>query len=340
MRFLPALLVTFLIATPLLAQDPDAERQAEEKRVQEEARAYDERRTEIERVQEMRANLVRLSEELRSKTDATREEAMEAIKRAKATIDDLVPLLEEALRTAERARGAFEIQVAGPTPRTIDLGALGSEVISGSADGTDYTLKSLGDGEYELTATKRDDDGKVMEETKDKGTLKELQVKYSFLQSGLAIQVPAAAAQLRCRVVDRTGRAIAWATQTPLGAASTAWGGGGRVGVNVTEPSEDLRFHLQLPEGAGFIVQQVMPGSRAEEIGIRRMDILLKLDGELIDSPIQLKKLHDNKGVLEIIRRSETRRIDLSTVPEEKAAPAEAPEKDGEATRRSPAGAR
>jgi hypothetical protein len=44
------------------------------------------------------------------------------------------------------------------------------------------------------------------------------------------------------------------------------------------------------------------------------MDLLLRLDGELIDSPIQLKKLHEKTGVLELIRRSETRKIDLATV--------------------------
>ena len=50
------------------------------------------------------------------------------------------------------------------------------------------------------------------------------------------------------------------------------------------------------------------------------MDILLRIDGELIDSPLQLKKLHEKKGVFEIIRRAETKRIDLSTLPERKPA--------------------
>lgn len=61
------------------------------------------------------------------------------------------------------------------------------------------------------------------------------------------------------------------------------------------------------------------------------MDILLRLDGELIDSPIQLKKLHEKTGVLEIIRRSETKKIDLATVPEETPAetPKEAPADEG-----------
>jgi hypothetical protein len=74
------------------------------------------------------------------------------------------------------------------------------------------------------------------------------------------------------------------------------------------------------------------------------MDILLKLDGELIDSPIQLKKLHEKKGVLEIIRRAETKRIDLATIAEEKPAadgPAGTPaEKVVEEPAAAPSGAR
>jgi len=53
------------------------------------------------------------------------------------------------------------------------------------------------------------------------------------------------------------------------------------------------------------------------------MDVLFRLDGELIDSPLQLRKLHENKGVLEIIRRAEPKTIDLSTMPEEKPAAAQ-----------------
>lgn len=335
MRFLPALL---LFVAPLLAQESDTDRaRAEAERAAKaaegaakeaerlaEAKQYAERAEELRRLAEQRSKwgvteqeLRRFIDELRSKSGEKREEAMAAIKRANASIDDLLPLIAEALETAERARGAlggFELK---PAARTV-LFALGggSEVISGSADGTDYTLKSLGEGKYELSATKRNGDGRVMEETKDTGTLKELQEKYAFLKAGLAIQVPAVPQPLNVRV-----RAAQLLFAGPTAVAPevhfVTWDGGGRVGVAVLSPSEDLRFHLQLPEGAGFIVQQVVEGSRAEQIGIRRMDILLRLDGELIDSPVQLKKLHEKAGVLEIIRRSETKKIDLATIVEE-----------------------
>ncbi|HEX5138839.1 MAG TPA: PDZ domain-containing protein [Planctomycetota bacterium] len=336
---LPGLLL--LICAPLLAQEPsEADRRAEEERKAAEAKADDKRREEIERIARQRAEsekIARMLDELRSKSEATREQAMEAIKQANLSLDQLLPLITEALERAESARNAMGfLRLAAPT-RTL---VVGTEAISGSADGTDYTLKSLGEGKYELNATKKDGEGRVMEQTADKGTMKELQEKYAFLRSALAIQVPAPAPRATVwgfdtatgswagRVVDQNGNAVQAAT----------WNGGGRVGVNVTPPPEELCFHLQLPEGAGFIVQQVVPGSRAEQIGIRRMDVLLRLDGELIDSPLQLRKLHENKGVLEIIRRAESRKIDLKTLPEEK--PAEAPQEEAAEPAATPEGAR
>jgi hypothetical protein len=208
-------------------------------------------------------------------------------------------------------------------PRTIYLaglaGAGGSEAIAGTADGTEYSLKSLGGGKYQLSATKRADDGRVMEQIEDQGTMAELQRKYPFLAAGLAVQWKAPGPWARFVDVQTAAPlGLPARARAPLALGTEGWDGGGRVGVTVCAPSEDLRFHLQLPEGAGFIVQHVVPGSRAEQIGIRRMDVLLKLDGELIDSPIQLKKLHEKAGVLEILRRSEAKRIDLATVAEEK----------------------
>jgi hypothetical protein len=304
MRFLATLL---LIAAPLLAQEPsEEERRAEEARTQEQRADAEEMR------------LSRLLDELRSKSEAERERAMEELKRAEVSLDKLLPLVAEAMEKAERARAELgKFRIAGAS--TLQLG---TEAISGTADGTEYTLKSLGDGKYELNATKRAEDGRVMEKFVDNGTLKELQQEYAFLRGGLTIQVPPAHLPLQTERyrIETFGRAV-----PTIQYYDQTWNGGGRVGVNVTPPPEELRFHLQLPEGAGFIVQQVVPGSRADQIGIRRMDILLKLDGELIDSPIQLKRLHEKTGVLEIIRRAETKRIDLATIAEEKpaAVPAE-----------------
>lgn len=324
MRFLPILL---LLAAPLLAQEPSEEqRRAEEARKAAEEALEAQRRAQVdvelrfEALDERTEQLRRLIHELG--LNAKREQAMEALRKADLTIEELLRLTADALARTQEARSAIG---AWPAARTLYLG---TETISGSADGTEYKLKSLGDGKYELHATKRAEDGRLMEEWTDKGTLKELQEKFAFLRSGLALQVPAApAGQIAGVRWGRVGVPLWTEAQVQYDSAVTTfggatWNGGGRVGVTVHPTPEELRFHLELPEGAGFIVQQVVPGSRAEQIGIRRMDILLRLDGELIDSPLQLKKLHEKKGVLEIIRRAVPRKIDLSTLPEEKPADA------------------
>jgi hypothetical protein len=49
-----------------------------------------------------------------------------------------------------------------------------------------------------------------------------------------------------------------------------------------------LRAQLQLPEGEGLIVEEVVPGSAAEEAGFQRYDILLSVNGEKLASPHDL----------------------------------------------------
>jgi membrane-associated protease RseP (regulator of RpoE activity) len=51
------------------------------------------------------------------------------------------------------------------------------------------------------------------------------------------------------------------------------------LGFQPEELSEDLRTQLDLPAGRGLLVAEVLPGSPAEKAGLRKSDILLKIDG-------------------------------------------------------------
>ncbi|MDH3592101.1 MAG: PDZ domain-containing protein, partial [Planctomycetota bacterium] len=84
-------------------------------------------------------------------------------------------------------------------------------------------------------------------------------------------------------------------------------------GVRVQPPTPELRHHLALPEGAGLVVHEVLPNTRAAKLGIKKHDILLRLDGELIDTRSQVKRLNEKRGVLEIIRRAKPKKIELGT---------------------------
>lgn len=61
----------------------------------------------------------------------------------------------------------------------------------------------------------------------------------------------------------------------PAPAVSRPW-----LGIQVEGLSEELRAQLDLPEGSGLLVGEVVPGSPAENAGLKKNDILLKLDGK------------------------------------------------------------
>jgi hypothetical protein len=174
----------------------------------------------------------------------------------------------------------------------------GQETISGSSDGTSYTMKSLGGGRYKLTAKQEVRDGETKQIT-DEGTLKELSKKYSFLKGIFALRVPYADVTM----MKTDGSAPGFFVREHPKA---------RLGMLVRPPSESLSHHLELPTGAGLVVASVTKGSRAEKLGLKEHDVLLRIDGELIDSPDQLKRLDKNKGVLVYVRRAKPRTLDLS----------------------------
>ncbi len=66
--------------------------------------------------------------------------------------------------------------------------------------------------------------------------------------------------------------------------------------------------------GCKTTMTSVVKGSRAEQLGLKEHDVLLRIDGELVDSPDQLGKLEKNEGVLEYVRRAKIRQLDLSKV--------------------------
>ncbi len=57
-----------------------------------------------------------------------------------------------------------------------------------------------------------------------------------------------------------------------------------------------LREQLALKHGAGLIVEDVAPGSAAEQAGLRQHDVLVALDGQLLVLPEQLTTLLEEWG--------------------------------------------
>ena len=180
-----------------------------------------------------------------------------------------------------------------------------------SGERIDYRLISDGGGVYKLDAGVTGRDGKSRRIT-DSGTLAALQKKHPFLTRfsflGIGRERPA-------RVPDGGKRfegegLIRITGRLPRGRAL------GHFGVRLQRPSRELAYHLELPEGAGYIVTEVLRGSPAARAGLRRYDVIVRLNGETLDDPRALD-LNDErmvrKGVeLEIVRRARPREIDVA----------------------------
>lgn len=63
------------------------------------------------------------------------------------------------------------------------------------------------------------------------------------------------------------------------------------LGLQLTRASAVLRQQLALSRGAGLVVEEIVPGSRAEKAGVRQHDVLVMLDDQLLLLPEQLAAL-------------------------------------------------
>jgi len=83
-----------------------------------------------------------------------------------------------------------------------------------------------------------------------------------------------------------------------------------RLGVETRKLDEDLAAYFEVDAGEGVLVLSVIEDTPAEEVGLRAGDVILRVDGEAIDSPGDLRDaLLANAGdtvELEVRRHAET----------------------------------
>lgn len=89
------------------------------------------------------------------------------------------------------------------------------------------------------------------------------------------------------------------------------------LGVSTFHLSPDLREHLEIPEGFGIQVHEVVPGSPAEKAGLKKNDILLRFRDQVLISPEHLsllvKQEADQSGIdLTVIRKGSEETITVS----------------------------
>jgi serine protease Do len=86
-----------------------------------------------------------------------------------------------------------------------------------------------------------------------------------------------------------------------------------KLGVELIEPTPELREHFGAPSDAGVIVSRVLAGMPAEGAGVRVGDVIVAVDGHAVETAGDLiEQLHDADGEtieLELIRDGRPQRI-------------------------------
>lgn len=73
--------------------------------------------------------------------------------------------------------------------------------------------------------------------------------------------------------------------------------GRGRLGVNATDMTEELRDYFGAPKTAGVLVQRVEPGSPAQKAGLKVGDVITRVGGAAVESPSDVSQaLADKKS--------------------------------------------
>ena len=273
------ILMGLLLCLPVLAQDAEPEE--------------GERILEVEVDTDAKGRVVKLD---------ARGRALEIAKLLAAEADETkrAEMLKELVAALTREGDALVAVDALPL-RLRAVGVNPFEAMNGAWDENgkkgSYTLKSLGEGRYRLDA-RIEKDGAVVETIEKVGTLADLRRAHPFLKSGaLVLQLgPFGSAPENALgpLIDSDPRSAT-----------------GTVGLFAEPVPEPLAHHLLLVAGEGLMVKAVVPGSRAERIGLRRYDVILRIGDERVESPAQLKRLNEEEGTVEIVRRGEKTKIDL-----------------------------
>jgi C-terminal processing protease CtpA/Prc len=94
--------------------------------------------------------------------------------------------------------------------------------------------------------------------------------------------------------------------------APRAW-----LGVQPEDLPDELRAQLDLPEGEGLLVTEVLPGSPAEKAGLKKNDILIKIDGKAVKGEESLAKFMSTakagqEASLTVLRKSKEQTIKVT----------------------------
>ena len=93
-----------------------------------------------------------------------------------------------------------------------------------------------------------------------------------------------------------------------------------KFGVTVRKLTPEMAERVDLPAGKGVVVQDVKPGSFADDVGLGRGDIILEINKQSVNSPDEFERLESNLKsgqdvVFLVLRRGTTRQDGTIFVP-------------------------
>ncbi|WP_372367025.1 hypothetical protein [Candidatus Uabimicrobium sp. HlEnr_7] len=87
-------------------------------------------------------------------------------------------------------------------------------------------------------------------------------------------------------------------------------------GLKLQKIDEAIRTQLQLKKNQGILVKEVSSQGRFSNIGLKKWDLILEVNGEYVTSPLQFKRIvdrleHNQKNIISIIRRGKVTSIEF-----------------------------
>jgi S1-C subfamily serine protease len=109
------------------------------------------------------------------------------------------------------------------------------------------------------------------------------------LTLALALAAPAASAQSKTQPAPKKRAPAAAHSKKGPGTFRFSFASSrGRLGVNATSMTEELRAFFGAPKDAGILVQRVQPGTPAEKAGVHVGDVITRVDGKPIDDTMDV----------------------------------------------------
>jgi serine protease Do len=90
----------------------------------------------------------------------------------------------------------------------------------------------------------------------------------------------------------------------------------GRIGVQIEPVTKEIAESIGLGKAQGALVNRIEPGAPADKAGLEAGDVIIKIDGKLIDKSSDLPRLVGNtkpgtKSMLTVFRRGATKELSI-----------------------------